>query len=296
MPVVGRRRSVRGGEQHHPPGGDAGPGDRRERTPGAARGALTEHQHGDRGRGDRVGEGDRGQRCTQPRAAVGDLGQQQPRRGHPGQRHQQAGGQRGRVGLHGQPGHQLGERGGDREGESGRGRDQQAAGQGRPERPGGERQADHQRGRDGGHRPALTGPQLLLARGGHGQCQQEGEPGHGRTGAGPLPGGGSPAGRRRADRQREDESQDAQRLHDGQRPVGQRRHVQRASAGVQRHRTPPAGPAEDGREVAATGVRGRAGLGGEPFLQHRRGRVRRRRGHRQDDRHDECGHGLIRSR
>jgi hypothetical protein len=159
----------------------------------------------------------------------------------------------------------LGERGGHREGDAGRGGGEQAARQRRAARPPGEYQPGHQYGRHSGQHPALPLGKLIVAGPGQRQRQQQRQPAHRRTGTEPLPAGGAPADRRRPDRQREDEGQYAQRLHHGERTVRQRGDVQCGAEAVQGHRSPPAGTPENRGEVTPTG-RGRAGLRGESFL------------------------------
>ncbi|GIG87386.1 hypothetical protein Pen02_23220 [Plantactinospora endophytica] len=90
------------------PGGENGAERGDGTAPVPAGGPLAEQQHGDRGRGDRIGQRDGGQRSAQPGTPVGDLGQQQPGRGHPDHRHGQADGGEQRAALADEPGDDLG--------------------------------------------------------------------------------------------------------------------------------------------------------------------------------------------
>ncbi|GAA3761650.1 hypothetical protein GCM10022225_54230 [Plantactinospora mayteni] len=106
----------------------------------------------------------------------------------------------------------------------------------------------------------------MLARSGQGQREQEYQTGHCGGGPGPLPGRRPAADGGRRDRQREHQGEYAERLHHRERPVRQRGDVQGGTRAVARHRQPPAGPAQDGAEIAPPCVPRRSGLGGEPFL------------------------------
>lgn len=229
--------------------------------------ALVEQCDADRRRDHRVGHRHGRQRRGQPGAPVGSLGQQQSGGGQRGDRGQLRPERDQRVRSEAL-GHRFREHRGHPEGGSRR-RGQQDAVSGDPPHPArGQEQYGHQgagRRQEQALLPArqgLLGPSAPARQG-----QQPGQPGRGQDG--PAPGGGSRTapyehGRHR---EREDDGQSPQRLHQAQRPVSQRHHVQHGAEAVQRDRGVPGGPAH--RRVRAVRRTGR-----DPLLDDRSGRIR----------------------
>jgi hypothetical protein len=148
-------------------------------------------------------------------------------------------------------------------------RGQEHAAQHRPVHPvrGQEEYGGHGPGQRQQHDPLVTGQGLLAVPVAAGQRQQTGQPHGGEHRS-------APGRRARAapyedgrHRQREDDGEGAQRLHQAQRPVGQRHDVQQRAEAVQRHGGPPAAPAQRG--VRAVRRRRR-----DLFLDDRAARVR----------------------
>ncbi len=233
-----------GHEQEEAGRRDEGAHRRRQRAQRPVAEALVEHRDPDGRRDHRVDHGHRRQRRRQSRPPVGGLRQQQTARRQRGDR-RQIGPHRGRRVQGESLRHRLREHRGHAEGRTGR-RGQQHTAPHRPmralrrqEQHGHRRTRDHQQQGPTPVRQRLLRPALAA---GQGQQPRQADRGRHR----PAPGRGArPAmDEDGCHREREDDGQGAERLHQAERPVRQRHHVQQCAERVQPDREPPTGPAQ----------------------------------------------------
>lgn len=278
----GREQDQAGRRQH-------GAGQRRRRARGPVAEALAEERDPDRRRDHRIDHRHRGQRRGQTGAPVGGLGQQQPDRRQRRDR-RQVRPQARRCTWSDVLGDRLGEHRGHAEGRTGRRRQQHAV-QHHPAHP--VSRQEQRRHRGPGHHeqqaPLVFRQGLLRTSVTAGQRQQTRESDRGQH---------RPAPSRRTrpapyedgrHRQCEHDGERPQRLHQAQRPVGERHHVQQRTEAVQPHRDPPAAPAQ--RRVPPVRRTRR-----DPFLDDRPARVRNGGHEAEQDRQRQCTHKLHNAR